>query len=983
MKLGVTKLSTAVRMALSLGAVIAVGATSTAFAQDTSGQAASSKSASPQKAQTLQTVVVTGSHIRRVDLETSNPVVTIDAAAIKATGKMTLGDIVQELPAVTGGNTNPQVNNSGGTGSSSIGLRGLGANRTLVLINGKRIINEDPNSIPADMIERIEVLTTGASATYGSDAIGGVVNFIMKKDYQGATFSANYGESDHNDGAQTGYRFTFGQTSDKGSIMGGIDYNQQDQIEAKNRKYSQNSVSITGSSKTPIYSYVGGSSYAQHGYIQLPTALAAQYGCSHVSANTGASGQNPATDYHCFGNSDKYNYASVNLIETPQERTSMFLNGTYNLSDNVTAYLDAYHNKTASAFQLAPAVFGTGTGAVISANSYYNPFGQEFSSTGLTYRVRLVPAGNRSAAYGTATDQIHTGLKGDFTFLNQAWNWDLGFGYGHTSQTTVTYGLPNVTQLNLDMGPSFMASNGVVTCGTAAAPITTGCTPFNPFNLADPTSTAALKAAATPAISTALGIEKTYSLDVNGGLFDLPAGTVQLGAGASYRTEYVHSQIDPLLMIDPATGNCTLGSQCSSPLQGGYNVKEGYAEAFIPVLSNLPFINSLNVTLGDRYSKYSTFGSNNSTKIGVEFRPISDLLIRGTVASVFRAPSIGDVYGAPVSDAPKLSNDPCNGITTAGNPACVGVPTDGSFVNSDVKLGQQINAVASGSAYANFPLGPENGKTFDWGVVYSPSYVQGLSVSVDLWKVYLKNTISNIGAQTVLDLCYAGVTKYCPLITRFPAGSLNAGQIDKITEPTGNLGRTDTNGVDMSLRYKLPQFSFGNFVLGVDATYLGLYNQATAPGTTANQVYHDAGHFLPFGSSQASTCPTPNGGVCLFPRWRAQGFLNWNLGNWDASWRMRYIGRFQNGSLNATQDTHPAGSYLSNVVFKYGATVYNDMSIGYNIEPINTRVDFGVNNVFDKQPPFLYANNTLNANTDPSDFDLIGRYYWARVTVKF
>jgi outer membrane receptor protein involved in Fe transport len=120
----------------------------------------------------------------------------------------------------------------------------------------------------------------------------------------------------------------------------------------------------------------------------------------------------------------------------------------------------------------------------------------------------------------------------------------------------------------------------------------------------------------------------------------------------------------------------------------------------------------------------------------------------------------------------------------------------------------------------------------------------------------------------------------------------------------------------------------------------------------------------------------------LFPRWRGQGFLNWNLGNWDASWRMRYIGRFQNGSLNASQDTHPTGS-LNGIVLKYGATVYNDMSIGYNIEPYNTQVAFGVNNAFDKQPPFLYANNTLNANTDPSDFDLQGRYFFARVTVKF
>jgi outer membrane receptor protein involved in Fe transport len=983
MKLGVKKLSSSVRLALSLGAVIAVGASNTAFAQDTGSQSQDTTNQSGQEnAKTLQTVVVTGSHIRRVDLETSNPVVTIDAAQIKATGKLTLGDIVQQLPAVTGGNVNPQVNNAGGTGASSIGLRGLGSQRTLVLIDGKRIINGDPNSIPADMIERIEVLTDGASSVYGSDAIGGVVNFILKKDYQGAQFALNYGQSGHADGRSKGYTFTFGQTSDKGSIMGGVDYNKTEAVLAKNRDFSKNAISIYGSSQTPIYSYIGGSTFPAYGRIQLPTQYQAQYGCNNVALNPGASGQNIATDYHCFTNADKYNYATVNLIQTPQERTSLFLKGTYNLGDHVQAYMDAYHNKTSSGFQLAPALLGSLYGAVISADSYYNPFGQEYSSAGLDYRARLVSAGNRSANFGTTTDQIHTGFKGDFTLLDHNWNWDVGMGYGHFSQQTITRGLPNQDKINADLGPSFLdPATGKVTCGTVAAPITSGCTPFNPFNLFDPNSIAALQAAAVPAISNQFNIERIYSADVNGGLFDLPAGTVQVAAGASYRKEYTRSEIDPLLLIDPATGNCTLGSQCSSPLRGGYNVKEAYAEVFVPVLSDMPFAQALNITIGDRYSRYSTFGSTNNTKFAVEYRPITDLLLRGTVSEVFRAPTIGNVYGAPISDAPKLSSDPCDGITTAGNPACVGVPTDGSFQDQNVAAGQQIKGVSSGSQYAGFPLGPEKGKSFDFGFVYSPSYVQGLSFSADVWRVYLKDTISSIGAQTVLDLCYNGATQYCPLISRFPTGSANPGEIAQILEPTGNLGRTDVSGVDLSGRYSLPEFSFGKFVVGLDATYLSRYDQQTAPGTDANSVFHDAGHFMPFGSSQASTCPS-GGGVCLFPRWRGNGFVNWNLSNWSASWRMRYIGAFRNGSLSPSQDTNPVQG-LPGIQFKYGATIYNDVSIGYNYEPLNTRIDLGVNNLFDKQPPILYANNTLNANTDPSTFDLQGRYYWARVTVSF
>ncbi|HXS03275.1 MAG TPA: TonB-dependent receptor [Rhodanobacter sp.] len=1000
MKLGVSKLSSAVRLALSLGAVIAVGASGTAFAQDTGNQSQDTTTQpSVKKAQTLQTVVVTGSHIRRVDLETSNPVVTIDAAAIKATGKLTLGDVLQSLPVVTGGNTNPAVNNAGGSGASSVGLRGLGAQRTLVLVNGKRVIAGvlgfvDVNSIPAAMIERVEVLTDGASSVYGSDAIGGVVNFILKKDYQGAEVSVNYGESDHNDGASSGASFTFGQTSDKGSIVAGIDYNKYDQILAANRKFSQNAVSLYGTKSTPVTSSVGGSTFIAHPRVQVPAAIAGAIGCPKglVVPNAGASGQSPtASDYHCFTNADKYNYATVNLIQTPQERTSLFVNGTYNLSDHVTAYMDAFHNKTSAAFQLAPALYGTAYGAMISKDSYYNPFGVDFVPGGNDYRARLVTAGNRSANFGTSTDQVHAGVKGDFTIFDQAWNWDAGMSYGHYSQQLITRGLPNTATLNADLGPSHLdAGTGKVVCDSGAA----GCTPFNPFNLFDPNSIAALQAAAVPAISNTFRIEKIYSVDVNGGLFNLPAGTVQLAAGVDYRKEYNNTTVDPLLLIDPVSLNCTLGSQCASSLSGGYNSKEVYAEAFVPILSNLPGVQSLNVTIGDRYSRFNLYGSNNSKKFAVEYRPINDLLLRATVSDVFRAPTVLDTFAAAASDAPKLSNDPCNGTTTAGNPACVGVPTDGSFTNKDVASGQQIKGVLAGAQYSGLPIGPERGKSFDWGFVYSPSYIPGLSASVDMWKIYLNDTITTIGAQTVLNLCYAGETKYCPLISRFPTGNVNAGQINSITEPTGNLGRTDAGGVDLSLRYKLPQFPFGNFTIGLDGTYLSRWDQQTAPGTTANAVYHDAGHFMPFGSAQAAACPS-GGGVCLTPRWRAQGFLNWNLGNWDASWRMRYIGRFQNGSKSPSQDTFPGGvcyyegkpqghhCNATGIVLKYGATIYNDVSIGYNIEPLNTRVDFGVNNVADKQPPFLYANNTLNANTDPTDFDLIGRYYWARVTVKF
>ena len=989
MRLDVNKLSSAVRLALSLGAVAAAG-TLTAQAQTATND--------QQKSQALETIVVTGSNIRRVDIETANPVITIDTAQIQNSGKLTLGDIVQQLPAAVNG-TNPQVNNGGGSGSSTVSLRGLGSQRTLVLIDGHRVLNKDVNAIPIAAVERIEVLTTGASAIYGSDAIGGVVNVILKKTYQGAQFSADYGISDHDDAQRKGYHFLFGQTSEKGSIMAGVDYNKTDSVLQSHRKFSANAVSLYGtnglgpSAPQPPTGSIGGSSFGAGGNIQLPGGasgpLRQHYGCKRVALNAGASGADAFNDYHCFVGSDKYNYASVNLLETPQERTTTFINGSYHLTDNVDVYFNGVHNKTSSGFQLAPSLYGSLYGAFISKDSLYNPFGVDFNGAGgFDYRLRLVAAGPRAVRSNNTTDQYSTGFKGHFNVFDQEWNWEAGADYGHQSTVATTLGLPNIDTLNRATGPSMLV-NGVPTCvGTAgdASTAIAGCVPFNPFNSNTPAQRAILSTIATPALTNVYQQEKVEHVDFNGGIFNLPAGTAQLALGASYRKEYTNSVVDPVLRINPATGNCTLGSQCSSALQGGYTVKEAYGELFLPVLKDVPFANSLNLTLSDRYSKYSTFGSTNNAAIGVEWRPIADLLLRGNINKVFRAPTIGDVFGNPISSAPGLGSDPCDGITVA-NPACVGVPLDGSFKNTDVALGQQIKAVSSGSAYAGFPLGAEHGSTFNWGFVYSPHWVDGLSVSADVWRVYLNNTITSVGAQTILNNCFNGQLTYCPLITRFGATSTDPGQIAQILQPTANLGRLDTKGADFSVKYRVPQFGFGQFSIGLDATYLNQYNQSTG-----DTVYHDAGHLAAFKSGAQASCPDLGGGVCLFPRWRGLGTVAWNMGPWDASWRARYTGKFTLGSNRVGEDSFPAGTCyydsttgctLRGFKIHYGARTYNDLQLGYNIEPINTRVDVGIDNVGDIQPPFLFANNTLNANTDTGNFDTLGRYYWARVTVKF
>ncbi|MEO8748554.1 MAG: TonB-dependent receptor plug domain-containing protein, partial [Rhodanobacter sp.] len=349
------KLSLAVRTALSVGAVVAMGVAGSVQAQD---QAATPPEAS--QAKTLQTVVVTGSHIRRVDLETSNPVITVSAAQIQATGQVTLGNVIQNLPAVTGGLLTPTVNNHNSPGAvpagrTLIGLRGLGSSRTLFLVDGQRVLNTDMNSIPAAAVERIEVLTDGASSVYGSDAIGGVINIILKSNYQGAEVSANYGVSDRGDGERRGGSFVFGQTSDKGSLLAGLSYNRMDIVVQGQRKFSQSALSLTSSSNPtgPLSVVPGGSTNGKYGKITLPKSIAANFGCAngtklaanHDAVLAGQAVMGPG-DFHCFGNADRYNYATVQALVAPQERLNSFFKGTYHLTDHVDAYMTTYFNKS-------------------------------------------------------------------------------------------------------------------------------------------------------------------------------------------------------------------------------------------------------------------------------------------------------------------------------------------------------------------------------------------------------------------------------------------------------------------------------------------------------------------------------------------------------------------------------------------------------------------------------------------------------------
>lgn len=394
MRLTNNELLKAVRLALYASATAAVGLTSIpVFAQDNNEQGS----------ERLETIVVTGSRIRRVDVESASPVFSIEKADIQKSGKLTIGDLIQESPSISGAATNPSVNNGGGSGASTVSLRGLGSQRTLLLVDGRRLAYADVNSIPINMVERIDILKDGASAIYGSDAIGGVVNFILSKNYQGLSASFDYGISDRDDGERRGFQMNLGHSSDRGSINIGATYNKQDAIGAGDRSFSN----------PALYNYYGtvislGSGSVPDGRFSIRRTAAEAVGifCPGSSTNVnvtrihGAEGTD-ASQFRCYvgggDNNDTYNYSPFNLELTPQERGGLFVNGNYRLTDTVEAYVTAFTNKTRSRYIIAPLpLIVAQLGAPISAQSVYNPFGVNISSGG----IRNVFGGNREGMFG-------------------------------------------------------------------------------------------------------------------------------------------------------------------------------------------------------------------------------------------------------------------------------------------------------------------------------------------------------------------------------------------------------------------------------------------------------------------------------------------------------------------------------------------------------------------------------------------------------
>jgi iron complex outermembrane receptor protein len=955
-------------------------------------------------------IIVTGSRVRRKDLTTPAPVTVFTRQQLEESGRVSLGEFLQLLPE-QGNAPNFQLNNGGATysadGSTQINLRNLGVTRTLVLVNGRRMVPAgvgassavDLNTIPVAAVETVEVLKDGASAIYGSDAIAGVVNIITRKSFNATQASAQYGVSQRGDAQTLDAAVTTGTSGTLGNLMFSAGYFRQGDSFLRDRSWSANalgfdyangSVNSGGSFRTPQGTI--GLPVDKDGVSPLPACMSNPKCAALVNSDPNWAADNfihcdPATDSNCTlrdssgslvgwrlmdPNRDTYNFAAANFLTIPSERIQIYSAGDTRFGSNgpVRGYYEASYvqrntSQNAAPMPLNPGDYtlpGSSTPIEVSANSLYNPFGVPLPFAGR----RLVEFGNREYKEDLTTFRIVTGVDGslpDSLGPLRGWYWDVSINYGRTSGTFTTDGAIRNSKIADAVGPSFRLPSGQAVCGnpgldktpgTADDVIIPSCVPLNLFGGPN-------NGTIDPSQINNLGFEGTsraydqlvaVNANTTGELFPLMGERpVALAVGYEFRRQSGAQIADPIA----ASGDSADFNFQST--EGHYTSNEAYAELSIPLLANMPGVRTLDLSAAGRYVHYTTFGDNFTYKFGGRYTPINDVTFRGTFSSAFRAPNIHELFLGQSETAPTAS-DPCGnlaGASAALRNQCTNPPAGTVGPTNPGGSGDTSNQVLT-RVGGNPTLKAETAHVYTLGVVLQPRVVANLSVTVDYYHISVDDAVGLVTTSALLQRCYPAITPgdttapdptACSLITRAPSG-----RILFVTNLNQNVGTTTTSGIDFAVRYALPT-DYGRFGLGLDVTYLKDYDQNNAPAVGTYDL------------------------AFPLPHWKGNLGLNWRLGGWSAGALVRYVGTFKEcdgGVCGVTPE--PAGRQV-------GHNTTLDLNANYTLRTSygRTLLMVGMNNVFDQAPQYVYA--AALANSDPSIYDFVGRYVYFRAQHTF
>jgi outer membrane receptor protein involved in Fe transport len=922
-----------------------------------------------QRARTGDTTTVTGSLIGRQEIDLPAPVSVVDRERLVNAGVTNLGDVLQRLPAQ--GNAVNAQNNNGGDGSTRINLRSLGTNRTLVLLNGRRMVpsglgaddSVDLGTIPLAMVERVEVLKDGASAIYGSDAIAGVVNVITRTNVNGIEANVYTATSSKRDGTSYDLSLVTGHSWDRGNITLSGGYQQQKPVMAGERGYAARTYSYNYDCSPEmaargqcVQATLSGSPASPTGRINTMPSGGPRLdipGCNTqfctADGNGGFRNFVPATA-NSFGDND--NAQILNYVVTPSTRIDVFANGHYDLSRTVHAFFEGQFNRRTSTQQLAETAADLGLyGISISRDNLYNPLGQDV----VDYNRRLTEFGPRTLDQEVTTTRVVVGLHGsvpDDVPVVKNWTWESSYNYGRSDGTGASHDNLIRSRLANALGPSFHDPVNGPQCGTRGNAIL-GCIPIDLLHPGHVSDAAKNYLTFT---DTLVGFNEQHSalVTLSGKLVDLPNhGNISLAIGGDYRTERGGVEPDPLTAVGDTTANAV------EPTHGDYSTFEGFSEMSIVPLSGGDAIKWVEIDAAGRAFDYSTFGSGVTGKLSGLVRTAAGVALRGTYGTAFRAPNIGELF-AGQADSFLLLSDPCDtqppGSTTPVTlDAKVQMQCDAAGVPRNTVFGEAQQRARVGG---NPKLRPEKGTVGTVGVVYEP--LAGLDVTLDYWRVRIDNAIATLPAATIVAQCYqGGVQQFCRQIERDPT---NHG-ISHIDDVTQNVGSLATSGLDISAAYQY-QNTAGTFRHAVEGTYLFQSNVDTGtidPMTGKAQIIHGRGYY--------DLGVQPDLKFNLFSTWRhPSGF--------GAGFNVRFIDSFQECKSNSCNS--PANPRRD--VSKYSD---GDVFVQYGLKTSQgtTQVIAGVNNVANSSPPVIYNGPALNA--DESAYSFLGRQFYVRLAQLF
>ncbi|MDZ4307720.1 TonB-dependent receptor domain-containing protein [Allopontixanthobacter sp.] len=920
------------------------------------------------------TIIVTGSRIRRDPLDNPSPVISLDESALQQTGLSSVADILQRLPSASGG-LNTKVNNSGnignpqdgggvGAGTAEIDLRYLLAKRTLVLVDGLRYVPAtaasgipstiDLNSIPQSMIQRIEVLQSGQSPLYGSDAIAGVVNIITKTQQDGFRGSAKYGQYlSEGDGETTEFSLSYGTSGPGISVALGFDYVDQQKVLTADRDQTQ----FPNPGQTSCTDPIGGCSSASRdgrivfnpGNPSLPAGGSVTVRNSPLNTRGVFDPTLVGGDFRSFTSADRFNFAPFNLLLTPSERYGAWLSAKVEVSEDVNLRTRLIYNHRNSQNQAAfiPLFLGPDAGngnlldtVSIDVTNPFNPFGITLNSGAngqpATYSFiarRLVEAGQRTFNQSVDTWTMAATLDGRFELGGRNFYWDINGVLGLNDASQLFTGNVNAAKVAQALGP--------------LANCTGSCVPLNIFGGEGSITQEMLAFIAFDERAKSDQRLQDYTANLTGELFDLPGGAVAFAVGYEHRYQKGSFTPDPIVQ---AGLSADIPAQAAS---GKFNTDEFYGELRVPLLADMPFFQQLEFDGAVRHARYSTGFSNTSFTGTVLWKPVTDLLLRGSFAEGFRAPALGELFGAQSrADAP--IDDPCTNV--AGSPwqtsatvrtNCIanGVPADGSFQEP---TGGQLPTLTGG----NSALQPETSETWLVGAVYSPDWARGglisdLSLELNYYNITVDGAISAINPQVTLSRCAQLADPLaCGNITRTASGFISS-----IRGLLQNIGEIKTAGIDATFNFRSGETGAGSFGLSLNGNFLDKYEE-TFPTDAGTATIDFRGTTRGFPDQS-------------YPKFKGTGVLSWAMGGLDAAFTGRYI-----DSVEESDGKKLASRFYGDIQVSF-APRFMDEAFRFTV---------GVLNVFDTDPPACFS--CTGPNYDPSTYDLPGQFGYVRLTYR-